>query len=276
ARAVIGSSFNVPPAVVPTPNMRPWMTVPAERLADSDRRVLAVINQVLPPERGLHAVQDIFAGATCFFSGVPELDSYVARQPGDYLGLQSLSTGTAAPVWPQGAGERVFAYLHADYPHVERALQALAASGASVLVHVLGDAAALVARYSGERLQFAPQLLDFRRVVAECGLCVCHGNVGTTLGMLQGGRPVLVLPKHLEHYLMGRAVTQLGAGRVVHPDDKTPDIASELGAMLADDNFRRNAAVLAQRHAGSGVGTMTDRAVARIEALALQGAGPSS
>jgi UDP:flavonoid glycosyltransferase YjiC (YdhE family) len=165
--------------------------------------------------------------------------------------------------------------LHADYSHTERALQALAASGVRVLVHMLGDAAALVACYSSERLQFAPQLLDFRRVVAECGLCVCHGNVGTTLGMLQGGRPVLVLPKHLEHYLMGRAVTRLGAGRVVHPDDKTPDIAAELGAMLADDTFHRNALALAQRHAGLSVGTMTERAVARIEALALKGAGPS-
>lgn len=275
ARAVIGSPFNVPPAVVPTPNMRPWMTVPAERLADSDRRVLAVINQELPPGGGLHALHDIFAGAECFFSGVPELDPYVARQPGDYLGLQSLSTGTAAPAWPEGTGERVFAYLHADYIHVERSLQALAASGARVLVHVLGNGAALAAKYSSGQMQFAPQLVDFRRVVAECGLCVCHGNVGTTLGMLQGGRPVLVLPKHLEHYLMGRAVTRIGAGKVVNPDDKAPDIASELRAMLADDSFRRNAAALAQRHAGPSVGTMTDRALARIEALALQGTGPS-
>jgi UDP:flavonoid glycosyltransferase YjiC (YdhE family) len=275
-RALIGSTFNVPPAVAPAPNMRPWLTVPPERLADSDRRVLAVINQALPADRGLDALQDIFAGAECFFSGVPELDAYAARQAGDYLGLQSLSTGTAAPLWPQVPGERIFAYLHGDYMHIERALQALAASGAPVLVHVLGEAAALTTRYSSAQLQFAPQLLDFRRVVAECGLCVCHGNVGTTLGMLQGGRPVLVLPKHLEHYLMGRAVARIGAGRVVPPDDKNPDIASELHAMLADDGFRRNAAALAQRHAGSSVGTMTDRAVARIEMLASQGAGPAS
>lgn len=275
-RAVIGSPFNVPPAVDPTPNMREWMTVPAERLVDNDRRVLGVINQVLPTGRGLNAMHDIFSGAARFFSGIPELDPYVARQPGDYLGLQSLSTGTAVPVWPQGEGERVFAYLHADYPHTGRALQALAASGARVLVHVLGDAAALIERYSSACLQFAPQLLDFRRVVTECGLCVCHGNVGTTLGMLQGGRPVLVLPRHLEHYLMGRAVTRIGAGRVVRPDDHAPDIASELAAMLGDDMYRRNAHALAERHAGLSVGTMTDRAVARIEMLASQGAAPSS
>ena len=275
ARAVIGSTFNVPPAVAPTPNMRPWLTVPAERLADSDRRVLEAINQALPPDRALRVLHEIFAGAARFFSGVPELDAYGARHPGDYLGLQSLSTGTAAPVWPQGRGEAVFAYLHADYCHTERALQALAASGARVLVHVLGSTVALTERYTAERLQFAPQLLDFRRVVAECGLCVCHGNVGTTLGMLQGGRPVLVLPKHLEHYLLGSAVTRVGAGRVVHPDDNTPDIAAELAAMLDDEAYRRNARALAAHHAGPSVGTMTDRAIARIEALALQGTGSS-
>lgn len=274
AHAVIGSSFNVPPSVAPMPNMRPWMSVPLERLADSDRRVLAVINQVLPHGRGLHALHEIFAGAARFFSGVPELDAYVARQPDNYLGLQSLSTGTAAPVWPQGAGERVFAYLHADYLHTERALQALAASGARVLVHVLGNTAALTARFSSDRMQFAPRLLDFRCVVAECGLCVCHGNVGTTLGMLQGGRPVLVLPKHLEHFLLGSAVERAGAGRVVHPDDNAPDIAGALAAMLADPAYGRHALALAQRYAGP-VGTMTDRAVARIEALISPGAGPS-
>jgi UDP:flavonoid glycosyltransferase YjiC (YdhE family) len=275
ARAVIGSTFNVPPAVAPTPNMRPWMTVPVERLADSDHRVLTVINQVLPPERGLNAIHEVFAGAARFFSGVPELDLYVARQPDDYLGLQSLSTGTAAPVWPQGTGEPVFAYLHADYRHTERALQALAASGARVLVYVLGETAGLTERYTGERLRFAPQLLDFRRVVAECGLCVCHGNVGTTLGMLHGGRPVLVLPKHLEHFLLGSAVKGIGAGRVVHPDDNEPDIASELALMLGDEAYRRNARALAAHHAGPSVGTMTDRAIARIEALVSKGAGPS-
>lgn len=223
----------------------------------------------------MSAVHEIFTQVARFLSGVPELDAYVERQPDDDPGLQSLSTGTAAPVWPAGEDEQVFACLHADYRYIVRALQALAASGARVLVPVLGDAAALTGRYAGERLQFAPQLLDFRRVVAECGLCVCHGNVGTLLGMLQGRRPVPVLPKDLEHYLPGIALIRIGAGRVVHPDDNAPDIAAELAAMLGDEAYRRNARALAARHAGPSVGTMTDRAIARIEALALQGAGPS-
>lgn len=270
ARAVIGSPFNVPPAVQPTPNMRSWVAVPPERLTDSDGRVLAVINAALPAGSGIAALHEIFSGAARFFSGVPELDPYGARPAADYLGLQALSTGDAPPEWPPGDGPRVFAYLHADYRHAERALQALATSGARVLAHVLGGNTAALQPFRSARMVFAPQLLDFRRVVADCNLCVCHGNVGTTLGMLQGGRPVLVLPKHLEHFLLGKAVERIGAGRVVHPDEAAPDIAGALGAMLGDAAYAGSARALAGRYAGESVGTMTDRAVARIEALAAQ------
>ncbi len=273
ARAVIGSPFNVPPAANPTPGMRPWLSVPAARLADSDRRVLEVVNSVVPGVERLGALHEIFSGSARFFSGVPELDPHGARNAGDYLGLQSQSTGSDLPKWPTEGEARVFAYLHADYRHLERALQALATSKARVLVHVLGGNAALEQRFRGASLNFAPQLLDFSRVVAECALCVCHGNVGTTLGMLQGGRPVLVLPKHLEHFLLGRAVERSGAGRVIDPDEAEPDIAAALQRMLADPAYAQQARTLAGRYSGESVGTMTDRAVSRLETLAAQAAG---
>ena len=269
-RAVVGGPFNVPPAAEPTSNMRPWVAVPPQRLADSDRRVLDVINGALPAGRNIDALHRIFDGAMRMLAGVPELDPYGARDPDDYLGLQALSTGYAEPVWPPGEGPRIFAYLNPNYPHLERALQALASSRARVLAYVFGGNTALMQKYAGASLQFSPQPLDFRRVIADCDLCVCHGNSGTTLGMLSGGRPVLVLPMHLEHFLLGKSVERAGAGRVVHPDEATPDIAGALAAMLGDAAYASSARALAGRYAGESVGTMTDRAVARIEALAVQ------
>lgn len=265
-RAVIGSPFNVPPPRSPAPNMRDWEPVPESRLADSDRRILAVANSQLRGPR-LEAVHDIFAGATAFFSGMPELDPYGARDAGDYLGLTSQSTGSAVPHWPQGEGPAVFAYLHADHPQFERALQALAACRARVLAYVLGPGWQPPARQGGQ-IAYAQGLLDFGRVVAECDFCLCHGNVGTTLGMLRGGKPVLVLPKHLEHYLLGRALQHLGAGLVIAPQEEAPDIGAALATMLADPAHAAAARALAQRGAADSVGTMTRRAVARIEALA--------
>ncbi len=269
-RAVIGSAFNAPVPANPSPNMRSWITVPRERLVDSDTRVLTVINSVVPPQRHLHSLLELFDGVLRFLSGVPELDPHGARDPRDYLGLHTLSTGTAAPQWPDGDGPRVFFYLHADYRHAERALQAVAASRVRALVYVLGPTDALKSRFSGAGLSFAPGLLDMSRVVAECDLCICHGNVGTTLGMLAGGKPVLALPKQLENFLLGKTVERIGAGRVVHPDAAEPDIAGVLGSMLGDIAYAGNARALADRYAGESVGTMADRAVARIGALAAQ------
>ena len=269
-RAVIGSPFNVPPAVAPTPNMRDWEAVPAGRLADSDARVLKVINVARSDAQPLAALHCIFEGAVHFFSGIPELDPYGARPADDYLGLRAVSAGSAEPSWPEGDGQRVFAYLHAPYPHLERALQALASSGARVLVHLLGGNPALMRKYEGGRMHFAPALLDFDKVVSACDLCVCHGNVGTTLGMLQAGRPLLMLPMHLEHFLLGRSVARAGAGECVHPDAAEPDIAGTLTRMLADPQYRKAAEGLAAREAATSVGTITHRAIARIEAFAAQ------
>jgi len=268
--AVIGSPFSVPPAVAPTPNMRDWEAVPAGRLADSDARVLKVINAVRPDAQPLAALHCIFEGAAHFLSGIPELDPYGARPLDDYLGLRAVSAGSAEPSWPEGDGKRIFAYLHAPYPHLERALLALASSGARVLVHLPGGNAALMQKYDGERLRFAPRLLDFSKVVSGCDLCVCHGNVGTTLGMLQAGRPLLMLPMHLENFLIGRSVARAGAGESVHPDAAEPDIAGTLTRMLADPQYRKAAEGFAAREAATSVGTITGRAIARIEALAAQ------
>lgn len=268
-RAVIGSPFNVPPAVTPTPNMRDWEVVPTHRLSDSDARVLAVINSVRPKDQPLDALHLIADDAARFFSGIPELDHYGARARDDYLGLQVATTSSVDPEWPAGEGARVFAYLNVNYQHIERALQALAASGARVLVHVVGGMAALAHKFANERLAFAPELLDIRKVVASCDLCVCHGNFGTSLGMLQGGRPLLLLPMHLEHFLLGKSIERIGAGRVMNPDVE-PDFAGMLAVMLGDPGYARGAQALAAREAATTVGTITDRVVARIEALAAQ------
>lgn len=272
--AVIGSAFNVPPPVSPCVNMRPWLDVPQARLADSDRRVLEVINTVLPQGRRLETLPALFDGAARFFSGVPELDPYGPRDPSDYLGLLSLSTGSALPQWPAGDGPRVFAYLHADYVHAGAVLHALAAADARVLLHVLGGDNRALQRFTGERLALAPALMEFSRVVAESDLCVCHGNAGTTLGMLGGGRPLLILPKHLENHLLGIAVQRNGAGLVASPD-AAPDVGGMLRTLLSDPRYGAAAKSLAHRSSSAAIGTITMRAAARIEALAAQRGEPS-
>src|SRR5262249_34761053 len=99
-RAVIGTAFAVPSPVSPTPNMRPWIDVPPERLASSDEMVLKNINASLPAGMApLGAVHEIFSGSSSLFTGVPELDPYGPRDPLGYLGLTSGQLAAVPPQW---------------------------------------------------------------------------------------------------------------------------------------------------------------------------------
>jgi hypothetical protein len=61
-----------------------------------------------------------------------------------------------------------------------------------------------------------------------------------------------------------------GAGEFLHPDAADPDITGELGRMLADSRYSKAAAALAARDAEVSVGTIMNRTIARIEAIAAQ------
>lgn len=268
--AVIGSPFAVPPGVHPTPNMRSWVQVPAARLMDSDSRVLATINAALPAgARPVTAIHQIFSGTARFFLGVPETDPYGPRDPADYLGLTVSATGTAVSPWPDGPGPRVFVYMHGDYRHLDATARVLAARGARILAYVLGADENTRLRLKGLGMPALSEPIDVRRTLAGADLCVTHG-VGTMLAALHAGVPLLMLPKQLENFLFAFSLQRAGVGVVVHPEEANPDIAAALGKVLGDGGYARNARVLADRYGGESVGTMTDRAVACIEALAAQ------
>ncbi len=267
ACSTFGNPFAVPPPVSPTPNMRDWLEVPAQRLQDSDARVVAAINAALapavPPIASLH---QLFDGADHLFVGVPELDPYGPRAAGSYLGLRMARSGSAPALWPQGEGPRVFAYLKTDYPHVDACLAALSASPARCLVNLVGGTPQMVERYRGPRLSFSAGHVDIEQALAQCDALVCHSGLGTVNAALRGGRPLLLLPSQLEQFLLARNVEKLGAGLVVHPETKTPDIAGSLARLLADPGFAQRAHALSQRCAVQSAGDIVNQIVARIEA----------
>jgi UDP:flavonoid glycosyltransferase YjiC (YdhE family) len=271
ARAVFGNPFAVPPRSSPTPNMRSWVEVPHERLANSDTGVLDVINRSLggaaPPLGALH---EIFEGAARLYTGLPELDPYGPRAPGDYLGLYTGVAASRPAAWPGGDGPRVFVYLHADYVHIEPALAALSASGARCFIYLLGGTPAMWQRHEGPRVAFSAEPVDLGTALADCDLCVIHGGTGASISALRAGKPMLLLPAQLEQFLLASALEKLGVARLVHPD-RPPDIAGALGRALADPGLARAARDFALRHAEPAVDTIAERAADRIEALARPG-----
>lgn len=266
--AVIGTPFSVPPDVQPTPNMRQWVQVPAARLADSDARVLAAVNAALPAGmQSISSLHWIFAGAAQFFLGLPETDPYGPREAAIYFGLAGRSTGTNVPAWPDGTGRRVVVYLNASFPQIETIAQALSTCGARVIAYVLGANQKLLQQFAVPGVMVATEPVDMVRLLNEADLCVTHGP-GTALAALQAGVPLLMLPKQLENFLFARALQREGVCQLVNPEQPYPDIKAALAEMLVNPDYGMAARAFAERHRSAALGTISEQAVARIEALA--------
>jgi UDP:flavonoid glycosyltransferase YjiC (YdhE family) len=272
AKIVTGSPFTIPPRSSPTPNMRPWVEVPLQRLVNSDAAVLATVNASLPDGMArLDTVAEIFGGAELLLNGVPELDPFAPREAGTYLGLHAGLIGKEAPRWPDGDGPRIFAYLRSDYRHIGATLAALAASGARCVVFVHGATPALREKHQAGRLVFSAGLLDMDRAVTESDLCICHGNFGTVMEVLRRGKPMVVLPVDLEKFLTATAVERQNVGCCVHPDPENPDFNGAIRRALTDSSFKDSARAFAERHREPAIDTIVQRAADRIEALAQAG-----
>jgi UDP:flavonoid glycosyltransferase YjiC (YdhE family) len=272
AKIVTGSPFTIPPRSSPTPNLRPWVDVPLERLVNSDAAVLATANASLPDGMArLDTVAEIFDGAELLLNGVPELDPFAPRETATYLGLHAGLIGKEVPRWPDGDGPRVFAYLRSDYKHIEATLAALTVSGARCVIFVHGATPALREKHKSGRLVFSAGLLDMDRAVTESDLCVCHGNFGTVMEVLRRGKPMVVLPLDLEKFLTATAVERQNAGCWIHPDTANPDFNGAIRRVLTDSAFKDSARAFASKHGEPPVGTIVQGAADRIESLAQTG-----
>jgi UDP:flavonoid glycosyltransferase YjiC (YdhE family) len=166
-------------------------------------------------------------------------------------------------------------YLHGDYPHAEATIAALAASGARVIVYVLGGSAAQLRSFAAAGAAVSAEPLDLDALLPQADLCVSHGP-GTAFAALQAGVPLLMLPKQLENYLFARALQRMGVAVLVNPEHPQPGIGAHLAEVLHTGRQAAAARDLAARWRGSLVDTMADQAVACIEALAASGQGESS
>lgn len=266
---LFSSGFCVPPRQAPTPNMRPWAPLPADRLAAIDRLALEGINAVLgrfgkPPLDGVAALFDVAENALL---GYPELDHYAARGPARYWGSPS-GAGIGGPVpWPAVPGKRIFAYLRGEIRHHEAALAALHALGQPTVVFFPGLSDALAARYAAPHLAFTRTPVDLARTGREADAAVTYAGMATTTRFLLAGKPVLLLPGHLEQFLLARRVEELGAGLLVDPEKPAADLAQVLQRLLADPALAAGAAAFARKYAAFPHEVVIGNLVRRIEEM---------
>jgi UDP:flavonoid glycosyltransferase YjiC (YdhE family) len=271
---LFGSGFFAPPPVHPTPNMRPWSPVSGEYLLATDRLALQSINAVLagygrPP---LNAIAQLFQVAEDSLLSFPELDHYPARGPARYWGMLPAAVA-ADSTWPAVPGPRVFSYLRPETPHLEAALQSLHGLSGSVLIYAPGLPAELVQRYSAPHVAFSPAPVDLNKVAHQADAGLTYASPAATVAFLMAGKPVLMIPGHLEQFLFAKRVEEMGAGLIQNPEQAPHNLATMLRQVLAEPGFRANAGAFAAKYANFDQNAVMTHIVARIEELAATNIG---
>ncbi len=250
---LFSNGFTVPPRHSPLPNMRPWSEVPQQVLVDLDASALHHINIVLKRfgQAPLAHLANLFDVAEESLVSFPELDHYADRGPARYWGSLPSAGGGARLDWPEaGAGKRkIFAYLRREAVHAESALIALHALGHSTLIYFPEIPPEFVARFSAPHLRFAAQPADIEQMTSDTDLAVTYSSLATTTAFLLAGKPLLLLPTHLEQFLIARRVVDMGAGAVLSPEAPVGNLAPLLKELLDNPAYRQNAQAFADKYA---------------------------
>ena len=245
---ITGTGFVTPPDASPFPDLRPWMKTDPSALARDEAAVLDDANRVLKAlgAPGLERLGQLPGSAAPALFTLAELDPYAEQRQGTEYWGPLPSPGGAAPRWPDAPGKRVFMYSQV-FETLPKVLEMLRAGPNAVLAYIPKLTAEERARYQGGPLAFSEKALDIHRVTRECDAAIMTTGHGTTTSTLLGGKPALLLPRHLEMLLIANAVEKMGAG-LSAPGLQPEGIRGKLDRLLAEPGFRQNAAAFAERH----------------------------
>jgi UDP:flavonoid glycosyltransferase YjiC (YdhE family) len=222
-------------------------------------RVLVCADPLLDPAGSRNGASSPNGQGSAVWSGavvddvVPALDSAAGAEP------------------PAANGRpRVLASLSTTaFPGQQKVLQRIldAAAGLPVeLVMTTGpavDPAQLWAPANATLHRF----VDHNRIMPGCSAVIGHGGHATTMRALAHGLPVMVLPMHpmLDQRMVGKAISDAGAGVLLSRTSSPDRIGAALTALLESESHRDAAALVGARlrqaaGAKAGAQVLTDLA----------------
>ena len=266
---LFSNGFTAPPRCSPLPNMRPWTMIPEQTLDQIDVAALLSINTVLA-RHGCPQMQhlaDLFDVAEEALVTFPELDHYPGRGPARYWGsLPSAGAGQHV-TWPAGNGKRLFAYLRPEIPHHEAVLAALHALGLPAVVYFPNMPSVLAARYAAPHLALIDHPADIEQMTREADVGITYSSLATTTAFLLAGKPLLLLPGHLEQFMVARRVEEMGAGRLVNPEQPADDLRAVIADLIDNPSWRGNARAFAAKYAAFDQQAVIGNLVRRIDEI---------
>ncbi|WP_415880392.1 glycosyltransferase [Methylomonas sp. TEB] len=268
-RAGFGTGFFSPPRISPMPNIRPWLRVSDKALNIIESQVLNTTNSVLeclntPPLRILADLLEFTEDFICTF---PELDHYRQYRNANYWGPTILQTDGMGPIWPSVGAEKIFVYLHPEYPGLEVLLKQLRASPWSILAHIPGTTPAFIEKNSSANLHITPQPVIISAAAKQCDLAVCHGGMATLSAFLLSGKPLLALPFQLEQLISAQNLATLGAGTYIAAESKNPNYKTAVTELLRHSKHTQTAQQFADKYAGFSSAQQASDIAKRCEML---------
>ncbi len=252
--ASVGIGFYVPPDVAPIPPFRTWEPLQQGRVEHHDAQALSVVNAVVGAQGGqaIDKLARIFRGDKPLLCTWPELDHYGRGElPAGqrYHGPSLSPTMGEAPVWPEGTGPQVFAYLRQGHPDHLALLQTLVNQGCRTLVYMPEVSSGQPAPLTSPRLRYSQGPVHLTQALAQSELLVCHAGAGTMTESLQAGVPVLMLPAQAEQFLISMRVQQTRAGINAAQHSRPPNFKAMIQALLNQPSHRQAAQALAAKYA---------------------------
>ena len=166
--------------------------------------------------------------------------------------------GERLPEWVEGLDERPLVYvtlgtIFNDLSVFRVLLDALADVDCNVVATIGrdGDPDALgplpgnahVERYIAQSL-----------LLPRCAVTVGHGGSGSTLAALTEGVPLLLVPRGADQFENAERCEELGAARVVMPDELTGEaVRAEVVTLLEESSYRDRAARARSRDRGDAL-----------------------
>jgi len=271
----VGNSFEVPPAGPNFPPMAFWDAEEHRRCVGQDEQLLVAANKALSllGDAPLGRLTDLFDGVHRCIMSLPELAHYDqdGSAAADIVGPTFVADMGSLPTWPDADITRgkppVFVYLNPANAQFEPLIVTLKALQWPTVVFAKGMSPEAAARLGSPSLRFETQPLRMDAVLRRARLVISHGSVGTVTAAALAGVPQLVLPSHMEQWMVSRRIEQAGVGLLVKPEVAAPDWRALLTRLVDEPQFAAAAQVLAQRHAGMSPRQAAEVVVGRMEAV---------
>lgn len=242
----VDTGFECPPAVKPYPNFRPWVKIAREELLDREDALLQTVNAVC----GWNGsdLRATLRPNLSLLATLPELDHYLGRQGGRYIGpLFSIDSGEELD-WQTTDGKRIFVYLR-PFPELPTLFHDLRQSQAEVIAVIPNIDQKLADSFSADRFRIVSGQARLDRLLPRADLVVSHGGHGLTSACLLQGVPSLAIPTMIEQWMTARNLERqkIGVG-VTRAAVRKQGCGEQLNRLLTDSAYKDNATVLATRY----------------------------